>query len=157
MIPPRPRRETVGQRLPIAKQAFRGLSGHVNPFQINRRYTADNEQPDARERMTDSRTTLIDSLRKRIEQLETDFKTLDAKHNRAVDALAGYDQLLNQHCKLLDKEMTDAFERIKYLEVKVYPGLLDDITQIENVIGEADDKALNPLDSRDGTKYPSKK
>ena len=60
----------------------------------------------------------------------------------------GFDQLLDRHCKMIEREVREAFERIKHLELSLFPNLGTDIVAVRDIIGEGEDRAENPLDRR---------
>lgn len=95
----------------------------------------------------------INTLKEKVAQLETRLAQLAEKHQRDVTALMGLDDVLDKHRKAMDAELNDAFERLAHIEVTLFPHLPRDITHLNNVIGDKDTKAYNPLDFRD----PSKK
>jgi hypothetical protein len=96
--------------------------------------------------------TDIAALKAKIADLEAQLAKLTDKHQRDVKALMGCDDVLDKHRKINDAELTDAFERIKKLELTVFPHLPGDITDLNRVIGDGDTKAYNPLDFRDRNK-----
>ena len=95
----------------------------------------------------------IAALRDKIADLEARLTKLAAKHQRDVKALMGCDDVLNKHRKAMHAQMNDAFGRIAHIELTLFPHLSRDINQLNDVIGDQDTKAYNPLDFRD----PSKK
>src|SRR5437764_11543498 len=97
--------------------------------------------------------TEIAALKAKIADLEARLAKLTDKHQRDVKALMGCDDILDKHRKAMHAELTDAFERIKKIELSLFPHLAHDIDDLNRVIGEGDTKAYNPLDFRD----PSKK
>ena len=97
--------------------------------------------------------TEIAALKARIADLEAQLAKLVDKHQRDVKALMGCDDVLDKHRKAMHAELTDAFERIAHIELTLFPHLRRDIKHMNDVIGDQDTKAYNPLDFRD----PSKK
>jgi hypothetical protein len=96
----------------------------------------------------------INELRAKVADLEARLAGLTDKHQRNVTALMGCDAVLDKHRKLNDAELTDAFERIKKLELTIFPHLAGDIADLNRVIGNDERKAYNPLDFRDRQKKP---
>src|ERR1700730_1894698 len=90
--------------------------------------------------------TQINTLKDEVVRLEARLEELAADYRKAVRALAGYDELLNKHCHLLDKELADAFGRIKNVELRIFPNLARDMTHLYDIMGDGEDKADNPLD-----------
>src|ERR1700733_9611909 len=95
----------------------------------------------------------IRQLEQKIAALEEGLAELADKHQRDVKALMGCDDILDKHRKAMHAELNDAFERIAHLELTLFPHLPRDINHLNDVIGDQDTKAYNPLDFRD----PSKK
>jgi hypothetical protein len=104
--------------------------------------------------MTNNDTELA-ALKAKIVDLEAQLDKLTDKHQRDVNALMGCDDVLDKHRKVTDAELDDAFERIKKIELTVFPHLVSDITDLNRVIGDHETKAYNPLDFRDPTKKSS--
>ena len=78
--------------------------------------------------------TQIDALKDKVARLEAKLEELAIDYRKAVRALASYDELLNKHCHLLDKELADAFERIKNVELRFFPNLTRDMTHLYDII-----------------------
>jgi predicted nucleic acid-binding Zn-ribbon protein len=97
--------------------------------------------------------TEIAALKAKIADLEAQLAKLADRHQRDVKALMGCDDVLDKHRKAMHAELTDAFERIAHIELTLFPHLPNDINHLNDVIGDQDAKAYNPLDFRD----PSKK
>src|SRR5271168_3934960 len=97
--------------------------------------------------------TEITALKAKIADLEAQVAKLGEKHQRDVKALMGCDDVLDKHRKAMHAELNDAFERIAHIELTLFPNLPKDINHLNDVIGDQDTKAYNPLDFRD----PSKK
>ncbi len=95
----------------------------------------------------------IAALTAKITDLEARLAKLADKHKRDVKALMGCDDVLDKHRKAMHAELNDAFERIAHIELTLFPHLPRDINHLNDVIGDQDTKAYNPLDFRD----PSKK
>lgn len=102
--------------------------------------------------MTDNDQEIV-LLKAIIAQLGTRLEQLAEQHRRDIKALLGCDDVLHKHRKAMQAEMRDAFERIAHLELTLFPHLSKAITHLNDVIGDQDTKAYNPLDYRD----PSKK
>jgi hypothetical protein len=90
-----------------------------------------------------------DILRKEIDRLSAEIELLHAHIRKGADLINSGDELSWKYCKLLDRDVKNAFERIVNLELKVFPNLQNDIDEVYKAIGEGDDKANNPLDRRD--------
>jgi len=97
--------------------------------------------------------TEIAQLRAKVADLEARLAALTDKHQRDVKALMGCNDVLDKHRRVMLAEMNDAFERIAHIELTLFPNLPRDINHLNDVIGDQDTKAYNPLDFRD----PSKK
>lgn len=83
----------------------------------------------------------FNSLEKRVEKLE---KSLNRLGNMYVE----YNELLNVQLKTIERDQEYLFERLKNLELKVFPHLAEGITHLHGIIGDGDDKANNPFDRR---------
>jgi len=94
----------------------------------------------------------ITELRAKVADLEAQLAKLTEKHQRDVKALMGCDDVLDKHRKAMHAELNDAFERIAHIELTLFPRLPRDIDHLNNVIGDQDTKAYNPLDFRDVSK-----
>lgn len=73
---------------------------------------------------------------------------LEDKLERVIILSKNMDQLNAKHCTLLSREVHEAFDRIKHLELTVFPNLARDIQDVHDIIGEGENKADNPLDHR---------
>src|ERR1700722_3150973 len=100
-----------------------------------------------------SNDTEITALKAEIAQLDTPLAKLTDKHQRDVKAFMGCDDVLDKHRRAMHAELNDAFERIAHIELTLFPHLTRDINHLNDVIGDQETKAYNPLDFRD----PSKK
>ena len=96
--------------------------------------------------------TEIAALTAKIADLEARLAKLADKHQRDVRALMGCDDVLDKHRKAMHAELNDAFERIAHIELTLFPHLPKDINHLNDVIGDQDTKAYNPLDFRDPPK-----
>jgi hypothetical protein len=92
-------------------------------------------------------------LKATVVRLESRLVELAEQHRREIKALVGCDDILDKHRKAMDAELNNALERIAHLELTLFPRLAKSIKHLNDVIGEEDTKAYNPLDFRD----PSKK
>jgi hypothetical protein len=98
--------------------------------------------------MTDNDTEIA-ALKAKITDLEARLAALADKHQRDVKAVMGCDDVLDKHRKAMHAELNDAFERIAHIELTLFPNLPKDIDHLNDVIGDQDTKAYNPLDFRD--------
>lgn len=55
----------------------------------------------------------INDTKAALERLEARVAALENDLQRAVKVASGYDELLSKHCKLLQRDLDDAFGRIK--------------------------------------------
>lgn len=101
--------------------------------------------------MTDPRTE-ITSLKGKVADLEARLEQLNEKYQRSVNGLMGLHDVLNKHRMRMDAESDDAFERIKNIELALFPRLIRDMRHLYSVIGDHEPKAYNPLDFRDRSK-----
>lgn len=90
----------------------------------------------------------IKTLKEKVSHLEARLEELITDYRKVVRSLGGYDELLNKHCKILDKEMVDAFDRIQNIELKLFPHMARDIHHLRQIIGDRGDEPENPLDER---------
>jgi len=91
----------------------------------------------------------ISALQQRISKLEAEIEKLNARADRIAKVGMGFDETNARYCKLLNKELAEAFDRIIHLELALFPNLASDIGAIHDIIGEGEDRADNPLDHRD--------
>jgi hypothetical protein len=84
----------------------------------------------------------------KIGQLEAAVHGLTEKLEKEIKHNVNMDRLNTELRKLIETDVIDAFERIKNIELKFFPNLAGDITRVNDIIGEADPKAWNPLDRR---------
>lgn len=96
----------------------------------------------------DNNQPQIDELKQTVARLEARLEELGTDYRKVVRSLGRYDELNAKHCNLLEKELVNAFERIKHIELTLFPNLMPDITRVHDIIGEGEDKADNPLDHR---------
>ena len=101
-------------------------------------------------RMTKPSENQIDTkeLAAKISQLEAVIQALTQKLEKEIKHNANMDRLNTELRKLIENDVIDAFERIKNIELKFFPGLASDIIRLNGIIGEGDGKAWNPLDQR---------
>jgi hypothetical protein len=50
--------------------------------------------------------------------------------------------------KLIEEDQDDAFNRLKNIELKVFPNLAQDILRVNDIIGDGGNKRHNGLDYR---------
>lgn len=96
----------------------------------------------------------IQLLKENVTRLEIRLAEMRGEFKRTFDWMIRYTDLLETHIKVLQAELTDAFEGLKSVELKLFPNLSRDMLRIYDIIGEGEDKAYNPLDFRDRTKKP---
>jgi len=98
--------------------------------------------------MTRPPETQIDpnELAEKLGELETVVRTLAEKLDQEIRHNANMDRLNTELRKLVENEVIDAFARIKNIELKLFPNLASDISHLNDVIGEGDGRAWNPLD-----------
>lgn len=94
-------------------------------------------------------TTDVENLRQEIARLAAAVESLKSDLERAVTLADKSDELTQRHCRLLGRDLKDAFDRIINLELTVFPRLQQDVDAVYKITGEGDDKADNPLDRRD--------
>jgi hypothetical protein len=95
-------------------------------------------------------------LEERMKTLEAGIKRLEACMDDLLKRLTRvsktgyeYDLLQDRHLKILDRDQEQAFERIKNLELRLFPGIAPDIDRLHEIIGDHDGKADEPLDRRE--------
>ena len=93
-------------------------------------------------------TDELDTLRKEIAHLSAKVEALRSDIGRAVTLGSDSDELLHKRCRLLGRDLKEAFDRIINLELTVFPNLQQDMNDVYKAIGEGEDKADNPLDRR---------
>ena len=59
-----------------------------------------------------------------------------------------YEEVIRRYLKLHDRDVAYLFERLQCLELNSYPSLAANIGRIDDVIGDSDPRADNPLDRR---------
>lgn len=84
----------------------------------------------------------------RIKTLEEQVEKLDNRLNRLAKVHVEYNELLDMQLKTIEQYQEDLFQRLKNIELKVFPHLAEGITHLRDIIGDGDDKVNNPLDRR---------
>jgi hypothetical protein len=87
-------------------------------------------------------------LTARIARLEAHIEELSVKLEKVARQQVDWDKIDAEHMKLIDRDLADAFERIKNIELKYFPNLASDILRLHEIIGEGEDRAYNELDHR---------
>jgi len=87
-------------------------------------------------------------LAEKFSELEAVIMVLAETLDKEIKHNANMDRLNTELRKLIERDVVDAFERIKNIELKFFPNLASDISHLNDVIGETDGKAWNPLDHR---------
>jgi regulator of replication initiation timing len=87
-------------------------------------------------------------LIERISRLEQAIEALTQRLEEEIKPNDNMDRLNSELRRLVENDMFDAFQRIKSLELKLFPGLGGDIVHLNGIIGEGDGKAWNLLDKR---------
>jgi hypothetical protein len=90
----------------------------------------------------------IQSLRELVAKLHARVDFLEKKHERAAKIACDCDELLTTYCDRLSADTTDAFGRIKNLELTVFPHLAADLDELHKVIGETDNQPECPQERR---------
>ena len=97
--------------------------------------------------MVQSHDRCTEELAAKLTRLEAAIEALTLKvdkqirHNDAMHRLA--DRVHNR----IDSSLADAFERIKNMELRLFPNLASDILRLHEIVPH-DGKAWNPLDYR---------
>ena len=73
---------------------------------------------------------------------------LEARLERLSRLAREYIGVVERHVDIVDRDQQYAFERLKNLELKLFPHLQEDITRLHDIIGDYHDKADQPLDRR---------
>ncbi len=84
---------------------------------------------------------LLASITARLDKLERDFRSLSK-------SFVGCEELDAITRRITKNDLRYGFERIKNLELTVFPNLRTDITALADIIGDDDAKAYNPHDFR---------
>lgn len=84
----------------------------------------------------------------RLARLEGKLEALSFDLNRLAKVNFDSHVQFDKHLHIIERELSDAFGRIKNLELTVFPNLAHDITQLRDVIGKGEDTSENPLDRR---------
>ena len=82
------------------------------------------------------------------EELTERVNRLDEGLAKCYEVLGGYITTLEKYVLAMDRDLADARDRIKNLELTVFPNLAKDIKQVHDIIGDSGDKSENPLDKR---------
>jgi hypothetical protein len=110
-------------------------------------------------------------LKDRLKRSEARHAELSKKYEKLVERLDRIDEdslrigeLLNERVKFLAEQqevimelMEDAFDRIKNVELTLFPNLASDIKHLYGILGTRPVKRRDPLDRRDPQKKPPKK
>jgi hypothetical protein len=83
----------------------------------------------------------IDKLAARVDALQQQLDKLNA-------VLLKLDDIYTANFDILHRERCGAFERIKNIELFVFPHLRADISELNDILGEGDPELFNPLDRR---------
>src|SRR5579864_4136451 len=96
----------------------------------------------------------IDQLRKRIEILEKRLTESDAKLRDARDTI----KMIIDNTRHDDAQITDLFERMRSIELHLFPNLPDDMHQLGKIIGTegGDNSILNSLDRKNLSDFGKK-
>src|SRR5580693_1901226 len=94
------------------------------------------------------KTPSPDELLKRISRLEALVSTLTEELDKFGRWMNDGDRLIIERIKLVERDLDDAFGRIKNIELHTFPHLAGDIVHLNGIIGEGEEKAENPLDRR---------
>ena len=82
------------------------------------------------------------------EELTEKVDRIEEFLTKCYDVLGGYITTLEKYVLAVDRDLADARDRIKNLELTVFPNLAQDIKQVRDIIGDGGDKSENPLDKR---------
>ncbi len=82
------------------------------------------------------------------EELTERVDRLDEGLAKCYEVLCGYITTLEKYVLTMDRDLANAYDRIKNLELTVFPNLAKDIKQVRDIIGDGEDKSENPLDKR---------
>jgi DNA repair exonuclease SbcCD ATPase subunit len=83
-----------------------------------------------------------------IRQLQANVETLTKHLEKVARQQKDWDEINTEYRKLIERDATDALDRIKRIELKLFPNLADDLSKAQNIIGEGDGHDWNPLDHR---------
>ena len=90
----------------------------------------------------------IKQFTQRIAVLEAAVESLKEQLEKEVKHNANMDRLNSELRGLIEADVIDALERVKNIELKVFPNLVRDIIEVNKIIGTGDDNRWNPLDHR---------
>lgn len=103
-------------------------------------------------RMTD---TSKNELLERISRLESSVKMLSQRLQKLARQQKDWDEIRGEHLKIIDQvqlthytALSNAFERIKNMEMKLFPNVAHDMADLKKIIGDGDGKVRNSLDHR---------
>lgn len=88
------------------------------------------------------------SFKKLIEPLDQHIKAVEQDLHRLAKTTHDYNGLTEKHIALVERDVVDAFDRIKNMEFTIFPNLAKDIVDVYRITGEGENKAHNPLDHR---------
>jgi hypothetical protein len=92
-------------------------------------------------------------LREDVTTLARRLQTLEQRVDKIARIGMKFDEANGRHCTRLQQGQDDAFDRITNLELAVFPDLARDIQDVHDIIGEGDNRANQPLDRRDRSKF----
>ena len=90
----------------------------------------------------------VTELLEKIAGLERTVVALALKLEKESNHTAAMFTLNTEIRTLIENEVMDAFERIKQIELTLFPNLAGDIVRLHRIVGEGDGRAWNPLDKR---------
>jgi len=86
------------------------------------------------------------ALIERISKLEALVGTLAVEIKKFARWMQDGDRLIIERIRIVERHQEDAFERIKNMELKLFPDLARDIIRLNDIVGDGENKADNPLD-----------
>jgi hypothetical protein len=106
----------------------------------------------------------FDSSEKRFEELLKKHEKLVARIDKLDEGSISIDELLDARIEhfaeqqdIIWEYLEELFDRLKNVELTVFPNLADDINQLYDIIGTRAAKRRDPLDRRDAEKKPPDK
>jgi hypothetical protein len=103
----------------------------------------------------------FDSSEKRFEELLIKHEKLAARVAKIDEGSIAIDDLLDARIKhfaeqqeIIWEYLEEAFDRLKHVELTLFPNLADDMTQLNRILGNRNAKPRDPLDRRDAEKKP---